>query len=113
MKKENITIDDFIKIDVRVGLVTEAVPVPDSKKLIRLTVDLGQDYGVVTILTGMLAFFPDPSVLAGKKYLFLANLAPRKMAGIESQGMFLAADGTPTPHLIHMPDDTPLGAYVH
>ncbi len=113
MKKDNITIDDFVKIDIRVGLVKEAAAVPDSKKLIKLLVDLGTDYGEVTILTGMLPYFPDPSVLAGKKYLFLANLAPRKMAGIESQGMFLAADGTDKPAVIQMSDDTPLGAFVH
>lgn len=112
MKKENITIDDFAKLDIRVGLVVEAVAVPDSKKLIKLSADLGPDYGVVTILTGMLPYFPDPSVIAGKKYLFLSNLAPRKMASIESQGMFLAAEATP-PFPIQMPDDTPLGAFVH
>lgn len=113
MKKENITIDDFIKVDIRVGLVVEATPVPDSKKLIKLIVNLGEDYGMVTILTGLLSYFPDLTVFAGKKYLFLANLAPRKMAGIDSQGMFLAADGANKPTVIQMPDDTPLGAFVH
>ena len=63
MKKSNITIDDFVKLDIRVGLVVEAKPVPNSKKLIQLSVDLGADYGVVSILTGMLMYFPDPSVL--------------------------------------------------
>lgn len=113
MKKENISIDDFVKIDIRVGLIKEASPVPDSKKLIKLIVDLGTDYGEVTILTGMLPYFPQPSILAGKKYLFLANLAPRKMAGIDSQGMFLAADGTEVPTVIQMPDSTPIGSFVH
>lgn len=113
MRKENISIDDFVKVDVRVGLVVEATPVPDSKKLIKLVVNLGEDYGVVTILTGLLAYFPDPTVFAGKKYLFLANLAPRKMAGIDSQGMFLAADGADKPKVIEMPEDTPIGTFVH
>jgi len=113
MKKENIVIDDFMKIDIRVGLVVEATPVPDSKKLIKLVVNLGEDYGIVTILTGLLAHFPEPTVFSGKKYLFLANLASRKMAGIDSQGMFLAADGADKPNVIEMPEDTPIGAFVH
>ncbi|MEI6326602.1 MAG: methionine--tRNA ligase subunit beta [Candidatus Roizmanbacteria bacterium] len=108
---QTITIDDFAKCDVRVGLITAAIPVPNSKKLIQLTVDLGTDIGVRTILTGLLTFFPDPSVLAGKKYLFLVNLAPRMMAGIESQGMFLAVDcNGSSPITTQLPDDTPLGA---
>lgn len=108
-----ITIDDFAKLEIRVGLVTGATAVPDSKKLIQLTVDFGTEIGVRTILTGMLVFFPDPSVIAGKKYLFLTNLAPRVMAGIESQGMFMAADGSDGPILIPAPDALPLGARLH
>ena len=112
MKKSNITIDDFVKLDIRVGLVVEAKPVPNSKKLIQLSVDLGADYGVVSILTGMLTYFPDPSVLANKKYLFLTNLESRMMAGLPSQGMFLAVDGADKPIPLPVPDETPIGAYV-
>ncbi len=111
---QTITIDDFAKCEIRVGLVTAAVAVPNSKKLIQLSVDLGSALGTRTILTGLLGYFPDPTVLAGKKYLFLVNLAPRAMAGIESQGMFLAVDdGTVKPIPTQMPDDTPLGARMH
>lgn len=113
MKKDIITIDDFVKVDIRVGLITEAHPVPNSKKLINLTVDLGTEYGVVTILTGLLPYYPDPMILAGKKYLFLANLAARTMAGFQSQGMFLAIDSTDKPIPVTVPDDTALGLILH
>lgn len=113
MKKDTISIDDFAKVDIRVGLVTEAVPAPNSKKLIHLTVDMGADYGVVTILTGLLPHFSDPSVFVGNKYLFLANLAPRPMAGIESNGMFLVMGGTEIPRPSVVLDDTPLGLFIH
>lgn len=113
MKKDTISIDDFVKVDIRVGEILEAKSVPNSKKLIHLTVDMGMDYGRVTILTGLLPYFPDPSILVGKKYLFLANLAPRPMAGMESQGMFLAIDANNTPIPITVPDGTPLGVYIH
>lgn len=113
MKKAVTTIEDFVKVDIRVGLVKTAIPVPDSKKLIQLTVDLGSDYGEVTILTGMLPFYPDPSVLTGKKYLFLTNLEPRSMAGIPSEGMLLAVDSPDGPMPISVPDSIPLGAYLH
>lgn len=112
MRKPNIIIDDFVKLDVRVGLVMDAKPVPNSKKLIQLSVDLGADYGVVTILAGLLPFYPDLSVLVNKKFLFLANLEPRSMAGLQSQGMFLALDDALKPIPLSVPDDTPLGAYV-
>lgn len=112
MKKDNISINDFAKLDIRVGLVVEAKPVPNSRKLIQLMVDLGEEYGVVSILTGMLTFFPDPEVLKGKKYLFLANLEPRMMAGVPSQGMFLAVDTAEKPIPLPVPDNTPIGAYV-
>lgn len=110
--KPHITIDDFAKIDIRVGLVVNATPVPNSKKLILLTVDLGPDYGVQTILTGLLAYYPDPKIFINHKYLFLANLIPRTMAGVESRGMFLAIEHEIQPIPLQVNPDTPLGALV-
>jgi methionine--tRNA ligase beta chain len=106
----SISIDDFAKCDIRVGLVTQAQPVPESKKLIQLSVDFGTEIGSRTILTGLLAYYPDTSMFQGKKFLFLVNLAPRKMAGIESQGMFLAPEGAEKPTLIPLPDDAVIGS---
>ncbi|HNQ31030.1 MAG TPA: methionine--tRNA ligase [Candidatus Woesebacteria bacterium] len=112
--KPHISIEEFAKLDMRVGLVVDACPVPDSKKLIKLSVDLGSDYEQVTILTGLLVFYPDPTVFIGKKYVFLPNLAPRMMAGIESQGMFFAIDsGTGDPPApLEVATHIPVGAVV-
>lgn len=106
----SINIDDFAKCDIRVGLVTQAKPVPDSKKLIQLSVDFGTEIGPRTILTGLLGYYPDTSIFQGKKFFFLVNLAPRKMAGIESQGMFLAPEGAEKPTLASLPDDAVVGS---
>lgn len=108
-----VVIDDFARCDIRIGLITEAKPVPDSKKLIQLTVDFGTEIGMRTILTGLLTYYPDTSIFQGKKFLFLVNLAPRKMAGIESQGMFLAPDGAERPTLIEVSSDAIIGARLH
>ncbi len=93
MKKPNITYEDFQKLDLRIGEVKDAVNIPKSKKLMRLTVDFGEEYGVVTILTGMAEFY-NPDVFTGKKFAFIANLEPRSMMGEVSHGMILAADET-------------------
>ena len=95
MKKPFATFPDFDKLDIRVGEVKDAKKLNNSKKLIELIVDLGEEYGTVTILTGM-AMFHSPSDFIGKKYLFLANLEPKPMAGSVSNGMIISdEDGKP------------------
>jgi methionyl-tRNA synthetase len=91
MKKDIISYSDFSKLDVRVGEVTTAAVVEGSSKLIELTVDMGPDYGTVTIFTGMQKWYT-PENFQGKKFLFVANLEPKKMMGRESQGMIMSAD---------------------
>jgi methionyl-tRNA synthetase len=86
--KETIGFEQFDKIDLRVVQVLEAVRVPKSKKLLKLTVDLG--FEKRTIVSGI-ALKYEPEQLVGKKVLLLANLAPATLMGIESQGMILAA----------------------
>ena len=87
--KESITFDDFVKIDIRIGTVLEAERVPKSDKLLKLTVDDGM--GGRQILSGIAKHFA-PEDLIGKQVTFLANLAPRKMMGLDSQGMILMAE---------------------
>jgi methionyl-tRNA synthetase len=92
--KGEITYDDFVKMDIRIGTITEAERVPKSDKLLKLRVDDGM--GGRQILSGIAKHFT-PEELIGKQVTFLANLAPRKMMGMESQGMILMAedrDGT-------------------
>lgn len=88
MKKNEVTYEDFTKLDIRVGEVKDAIPVEGSNKLLQLTVDLGDDYGIVTIRSGI-AKYISPVKLIGNKYLFVANLAPRMIMGVVSQGMLL------------------------
>ena len=92
--KGEISYDDFVKMDIRIGTITEAERVPKSDKLLKLRVDDGM--GGRQILSGIAKHFT-PEELVGKQVTFLANLAPRKMMGMESQGMILMAedrDGT-------------------
>ena len=92
--RDEITYDDFAKMDIRIGTITEAERVPKSDKLLKLKVDDG--LGGRQILSGIAKHF-SPEELIGKQVTFLANLSPRKMMGFESQGMILMAedrDGT-------------------
>lgn len=86
--KADIVYDDFDKIDLRVGKVLEAERVPKADKLLKLTVDLGFEQR--TILSGIAEYYK-PEELVGKLVTVVANLAPRKIRGIESQGMLLMA----------------------
>ncbi|MCC5937035.1 MAG: methionine--tRNA ligase [Lunatimonas sp.] len=87
--KEIITYDDFAKLDIRVVKVLEAEPVKKSKKLLKLTVETG--LGNRTVLSGVAEHF-SPEELLGKQVVMLINLAPRKMVGIDSEGMILMAE---------------------
>ncbi len=87
--KKPTTIDDFDKMDIRVGTVLECQKVKKSDKLLQFRIDDGM--GGRTILSGIAHSYPDPQVLVGKQVLFIANFPPRKMMGIESQGMILSA----------------------
>ncbi|MDO4172237.1 MAG: methionine--tRNA ligase [Prevotellaceae bacterium] len=94
--KENVDFETFEKLDIRVGLVTSCEKVKKSKKLLKFHIDDGTKDGR-TILSGIAAYYSDPQELVGKQVLFVANFAPRKMMGEESQGMILSAvnfDGT-------------------
>jgi len=88
--KENVAFEDFEKLDIRVGLIKDCQKVKKSKKLLQFLIDDGTGTDR-TILSGIAAFYDDPSVLIGKRILFVANFEPRKMMGIESQGMILSA----------------------
>lgn len=86
---DTISYDDFSKLDIRVGTVLECVKVPKADKLLKFTIDDG--FGEHrTIVSGISKFYK-PEELVGKQVCFIANLAPRKLKGIESQGMILSA----------------------
>ncbi|MDE5870113.1 MAG: methionine--tRNA ligase subunit beta, partial [Muribaculaceae bacterium] len=87
--KENVDFETFEKVDIRVGKVLECSKVKKSKKLLQFLIEDGM--GTRTILSGIAQSYEDPSVLVGKEICFVANFAPRKMMGIESQGMIMSA----------------------
>jgi methionyl-tRNA synthetase len=104
----HITIDDFAKVELRVAQVLVAERIPKADKLLRLEVDLG--YEKRQILAGIAEHY-EPEKLIGRKIVIVANLAPRKMRGLESNGMLLAAslpDGAPV--LAGFLEEVPLGA---
>jgi methionyl-tRNA synthetase len=106
----HIAIDDFMKVELRVAKVLEAEAVPKSKKLIKLRVDVGTEHR--TILAGIAeAYTPDQ--LVGRTIVVVANLTPRPMMGMESQGMVLAASTeTGPPSLVAVDPSLPAGARV-
>ena len=103
-----INIDDFAKVELRVAQILVAERIPKADKLLRLEVDLG--YEKRQILAGIAQYY-EPEKLIGRKIVIVANLAPRKMRGLESNGMLLAAslpDGAPV--LAGFLEEVPLGA---
>jgi methionyl-tRNA synthetase len=107
-----ITIDDFVKIDLRVAQIVVAERIPKADKLLRLEVDLG--YEKRQILSGIAEFYT-PEELIGRRIAIIANLAPRKMRGLESHGMLLAASGenhSSKPILATFSDEIPLGSKI-
>lgn len=107
--KPNITFDDFAKLDLRSGIILEAAAVPKADKLLVLKVDLG--FEIRTIVSGIALHF-SPESLIGKKVVVVANLEPRKLRGIESQGMLLLAERG-TGELVFVGADQPMeGGWV-
>ena len=107
-ERAHITIDDFAKVELRVAQILVAERVPKADKLLRLEVDLG--YEKRQILAGIAQYY-EPEKLIGRKIVIVANLAPRKMRGLESNGMLLAASlegGAPV--LTGFLEEVPLGA---
>jgi methionyl-tRNA synthetase len=90
-----ITIDDFIKVEMRAGTVLEAEEIPGSDKLLKLKIDLGEETPR-QVLSGIKQWY-QPEDLIGKQFVFVANLEPRMMMGLESQAMILAVgtEGAP------------------
>ena len=89
MDKEKISLDEFSKIEVKVGTVRAAERVPETDKLIKCTVDFGEEGGPRTIVSGVAAY-TTPEALVGRQLAYVTNLAPRVIKGIESNGMLFA-----------------------
>lgn len=105
-----ITLDDFKKLDIKIGRVISAERVPDTDKLIKFIFDVGAEKR--QIIAGMAEFFPDPSILVGKEMPLLLNIEPRTFRGETSHGMIIAADVDGKPKLLHPEEEIPPGSIV-
>lgn len=112
MKKPLVEFSDFLKLDVRAGEIKTAKKIESSNKLLELTLDLGEEYGVVTILSGISKYYT-PESLIGKKVPVVANIAPKQMAGKSSNGFILMIVPPNTiPILIELPSSTMNGSVL-
>ncbi len=85
-----INIEDFAKVEIKIGTIVSAEKIPEGEKLLKLVFDFGDEQRQV--MSGIAEFFPDPSLLVGKQMPVIVNLEPRKLRGYESQGMIMAID---------------------
>ncbi len=106
-----ITIQDFKRLDLRVGQIRAAEPIPGARRLLQVQVDLGQEQR--TVVAGLAAYYV-PSELIGLKVIVVANLEPATIRGIESQGMMLGAgcSGGQAVALLTVNQDVPNGTPV-
>lgn len=107
---DQITIDDFFKVEMRVGKVVEATNVENSEKLIRLKVDFKDEERI--IFTGVRAYGYSATDFQDKQWLFVTNIPFRKMMGEESQGMILAVDDDEGKPIFISGEGMPVGAKV-
>ncbi len=110
MIKDSISFPDFVKLDIRIGKIKTAENVEGSERLIKMKIDLGKEVGTRQIIAGV-ALHYQVDQLVGKKVAVLVNLESKKMMGMESSGMILAAGDEQIAFL--MPDkDVPAGSIV-
>lgn len=103
---DSIGFDDFAKVQLKVGKVLAAEAVEGSEKLVRLTVDVGEEE-TRNVFAGIIKWYA-PEDLVGKNIIVVANLEPRKMMGSESQGMLLAADSADAEHPVILTTEQPV-----
>jgi len=105
-----ITIEDFKKLDIRIGKIISVEKVPEADKLLKFVFDIGDEQR--QIIAGMADFFPDLSGLVGKEMPILVNIEPRNFRGYKSEGMIIAVDVDGRPILLHPEKDIPPGSIV-
>lgn len=107
-----ISIEEFQELDIRVGTFKSVEKVEGSEKLYKEIIDFGKELGKRQILSGIAQYFT-PEELIGKQALFIVNLKPRMLMGLESQGMLLATDNESGPVLITPESKVPNGSTIH
>lgn len=103
-----ISYEDFAKVEMKIGKILSAEFVEGSEKLLRLSVDFGED-APRQVISGIRRYFEDPAELVGNQYAFVTNLAPRPIMGYESQAMIIAASSDTILALFDAPADIPPG----
>lgn len=106
------TIDDLEKIEVQIGTVLSAEPVPETEKLVKLMVQFAEE-APRQIISGIQAYVEEPKQLVGKQLAFVTNLKPRKIKGLESNGMLFAVGQDDTFAFLTPDREVPPGTSVH
>lgn len=106
-----ITLEDFKKIEIKVGQILSVEKVPETDKLLKLSVDFGEEVPR-QIISGISTYFPEIDVIVGKKCAFVANLEPRTIKGLESNGMILAVSGEDFFSLLEVTESVSPGASI-
>lgn len=104
-----VTYDDFAKLDLRIAKIMQVEKIPGKSRIVKGVIDLGAEKREVII--GGAEYYP-PEELVGRKVIVIANLEPRKIAGIESNAMLLAADLNDKPYWLTVNEDVPLGTKI-
>jgi len=108
--KSMVTLEDFNRLDIRIGKVLSVEKVPDAEKLLKFIFDLGEEKR--QIIAGMAEFYSEPSILEGKEMPLLLNIEPRTFRGQVSEGMILAADVEGRPVMLHPEREISPGSIV-
>ncbi|MES2930512.1 MAG: methionine--tRNA ligase [Patescibacteria group bacterium] len=98
MAEDYVTYEEFKKMDIRIGTIRDIEPVPETDKLLRCQIDFGEknengEVALRQIISGIREYYPEYEKLIGKQVLYIVNLEPRTIKGIESNGMLMAVDG--------------------
>lgn len=110
-QREIVTIDDIARIEMRAGKILSAEKVPDTDKLVRLSVDVGEG-APRQIVSGIAQHYPDAAALIGKTCIFFTNLTPRTIKGLESNGMIMALSSDTAFSLLEVSSDISPGTRV-
>ena len=111
--RPRISIEEFSKIEVKVGTVRSAKRVLETDKLLRLMLDFGEEEGSRQIVSGIAAYVPEPESLVGRQLAFVTNLEPRVIRGIESDGMLFAVGINETFAFLTPDRNVPPGTSAH
>lgn len=111
--KPRISIDEFSKIEVKIGTVRSAERVPETDKLLRLIVDFNEEAGPHQIISGIAAYVPEPAALVGRQLAFVTNLEPRTIRGLESNGMLFAVGAGESFAFLTPDREVPPGTSAH